>query len=63
MQEIDFAACEVSVAGDRASAGCSGNARFVPKVGNKTPRVEARTWEFDLRKVNQQWRIERVGSQ
>ena len=62
MQEIDFAACDVNVAGDRASAGCTGNARYVPKVGSKTPRVENRVWNFDLRKNGTDWRIERVES-
>lgn len=62
MQEFDFAACDVSLDGDRASVGCSGNARYVPKVGNKTPRVDSRVWEFDLQKVDQRWRIESVVS-
>lgn len=61
-QQVDFAGCEISVTGERASAGCSGNMEFVPKVGNKTPRLEARTWSFELRKSGAQWTIEAVES-
>lgn len=60
MQEIDFAACDFRVNGDRAAAGCTGVARFVTKVGNKTPRIESRFWNFDFRKSGQSWRIEKI---
>jgi hypothetical protein len=61
-QQIDFAGCDISVAGERASAGCSGNAEFVTKVGSKTPKLETRTWSFELRKTGSQWTIEGVES-
>jgi len=61
-QQIDFAACEIWVDGQRASAGCSGNAEFVTKVGSRSPRLEARTWSFELRKTGSQWTIEAVES-
>jgi hypothetical protein len=61
-QQLEFAGCEISVAGERASAGCSGNMEFVPKIGNRTPRLEARTWSFVLRKSGAQWTIEAVES-
>jgi hypothetical protein len=60
MQEIDFAACDFRVNGDRATAGCTGVARFVTKVGSKTPRIESRFWNFDFRKSGQSWSIEKV---
>jgi hypothetical protein len=62
MQQFEFAACDISITGERALAGCSGNARYVPKVGNKNPRVESRVWEFELRRIDQQWTIEAVAS-
>jgi hypothetical protein len=62
-QEVDFAGCQISVTGVRATAACNGNARFVPKVGNKTPRREPRTWTFEMRKANQQWTIDKVNVQ
>jgi hypothetical protein len=62
MQEFEFAACDISIAGERASADCAGNARYVPKVGNKNTRVESRVWQFGLRRVDQQWKIETVTS-
>ena len=61
-QQIDFAGCDISIAGERASAGCSGNAEFVTKVGSRTPRLETRTWSFELRKTGSQWTIEAVES-
>ncbi len=60
MQELVFSHCEVAVTGTRAIADCSGTARYAPKVGNKSARVEPREWQFDLRRVNNQWRIQDV---
>lgn len=60
MQQFEFAACEVSIAGDTASANCSGNAQFAAKVGNRSPRVESRVWRFELRRSSGQWRIQTV---
>jgi DUF917 family protein len=62
-QEFDFSGCQVSVSGARATAACNGNAQFVPKVGNKSARREARHWTFEMRKANQQWVIDKVNVQ
>jgi DUF917 family protein len=61
-QTLDFDKCAIAVTGARAVASCGGNARYVPKVGNKSPRTEARQWRFSLRKVNEEWLIESVAS-
>src|SRR5204862_3240391 len=39
-QEFEFAGCQISVVGVRATAACNGSARFVPKVGNRNARRE-----------------------
>jgi hypothetical protein len=62
-QEFDFAGCQIAVTGSRATAACNGNARFVPKVGNKAGRREPRHWTFEMRKANQQWMIDKVSVQ
>ena len=61
-QEFTFGACDVSVAGARATATCSGQARYVPRVGSREARVEARHWTFNLRKLDGAWIIDRVTS-
>jgi hypothetical protein len=62
-QEFDFSGCQIAVTGARATAACNGNARFVPKVGNKSGRQEPRHWTFEMRKANQQWTIDKVNVQ
>lgn len=62
MQEFEFAACDVSIAGERASADCAGNARWVPKVGGKNARVESRVWHFELHRIDQRWQIDTVAT-
>ena len=59
-QTLEFDECAITVTGAGAVASCGGNARYVPKVGNKSPRTEAREWRFSLRKVNEEWLIEAV---
>ncbi len=61
-QTLEFDACAITVTDTRAVASCGGNARYVPKVGNKSPRTEVREWRFNLRKVTEEWLIEAVAS-
>jgi hypothetical protein len=61
-QQLDFETCFIAVNGARATAGCGGRARYVPKVGSRSVRDEPRQWTFNLQKVNGQWVIERVAS-
>jgi hypothetical protein len=57
---VSFEHCEIEVAAARAEAACSGRARYVPKVGSRTPKDEARQWRFSLRKSGDGWLIDRV---
>lgn len=57
-----FDACNVDVKGVLATASCRGRAQYVPKVGNKSPRVEMREWTFLLRRGPDDWWIQRVDS-
>ena len=56
-QDVSFDRCQIEVANDRAEATCNGTARYVPRVGSRTPRVDSREWRFNLVKVKDQWLI------
>ncbi len=56
-QLLTFENCEVRLRGEAASATCYGSARYVPKVGNRNPRVEPRVWNFTLHKAGD-WKID-----
>jgi hypothetical protein len=57
-QTLTFETCDVQFAGAAANATCRGTTRYVPKVGSRHPRVEARRWSFSLRKLESGWMIE-----
>jgi hypothetical protein len=57
-QTLTFDACDVRVRGEAATAICQGSARYVPKVGNRQPRVESHTWNFSLHKAGADWKID-----
>ena len=59
-QRIEFDKCQIAVEGLRAEASCDGRARYVPRVGNKSPRTEARHWRFTLLRREQEWLIDQV---
>jgi hypothetical protein len=59
-QNVSFDSCEIEIGGVAAQANCRGTARYVPKVGNKTPRDEARGWRFNLRRTYDGWIIDQV---
>ena len=59
-QEFDFSECQIALDNNRATAACGGTARFVPKVGNRSERVEFRRWTFQMRKADEQWTIAKV---
>jgi len=61
-QLLVFDTCNVDVKGVLATASCRGRAQYVPKVGNKSPRVEMREWTFLLRRGPDDWWIQRVDS-
>jgi hypothetical protein len=57
---VSFERCEIEIFTVLAEAECRGSARYVPKVGNRTPKDEARRWLFSLRKTGGGWLIDRV---
>lgn len=57
-QSLSFDACDVRVRGEVATATCHGSTRYVPKVGNRDPRVESRVWNFTLHKAGADWQID-----
>jgi hypothetical protein len=55
---MSFDDCDIQVSEtDRAEAVCSGSARYVPRVGSRTPRVDQREWHFNLVKQRDEWLI------
>jgi hypothetical protein len=59
-QPFDFTDCKIQVAGDVASAGCTGKAR-VAESGGETASA-SRTWSFDLSRAGRDWQINKVES-
>jgi hypothetical protein len=57
-QSLTFENCDVRLGDAAATASCSGSTQYVPKVGSRVPRVEARQWSFTLRKRGAAWEIE-----
>ena len=58
-QDIDFEQCDVQVDGAAARAACRGTSTWVPRVGERRPRRDAREWTFRLaRDRDAQWRIQ-----
>jgi hypothetical protein len=58
--DLSFENCQIEVFSGLAEAACSGRARYVPRVGNRTPRDEAHRWTFSLRKAAAGWLIDGV---
>ena len=58
LQRLTFDDCDVQVRGTTGLATCRGTMLYVPKVGSRDPRREARVWTFDLRKVGENWQID-----
>lgn len=56
-QELRFDRCDLTVNGGSAQAACSGQAVYVPRIGNQSPRATAREWTFELKKLDQRWTI------
>jgi hypothetical protein len=59
-QTITFNRCEVNASDDVAEAVCTGRQQWVPKVGDRTPKSEARTWRFALGRDGGEWVIDGV---
>ncbi|MFN7917752.1 MAG: hypothetical protein U0Q55_20565 [Vicinamibacterales bacterium] len=56
-QRLTFEDCQIDLRGAAATAVCRGTARYVPKVGSRDPREDARVWTFNLRKNADAWVI------
>jgi hypothetical protein len=59
-QTITFNRCDVNASGETADAVCVGRATWVPKVGDRSPKSEQRTWRFALGRDGDEWVIDRV---
>jgi hypothetical protein len=59
-QNITFSRCEVNASGETAQAVCTGRATWVPKVGDRSPKSEPRTWRFALGRDDGAWVIDGV---
>jgi len=57
-QSLAFESCDISLQGQYATATCHGTSRYVPKVGNRAPRIEPRVWTFTLHKDEGDWKIQ-----
>ena len=59
-QELAFDTCLFEIAGESATAQCRGSATYTPKIGGRAARLEPRQWTFQLRKVDESWKIQSV---
>jgi hypothetical protein len=56
-QSVSFDDCAIDVQGATANASCRGTTSYVGKVGSREPRIEPRTWRFELRRDGEAWKI------
>ena len=59
-QELAFDTCLFEIAGEAATAQCRGSASYTPKIGGRAARLESRQWTFQLRKLDEGWKIQSV---
>jgi hypothetical protein len=59
-QTFDLEGCNITVAGAQAEADCAGNARYIPKVGNRRCVSSRDGGTSSLRQTNDQWFIDAV---
>ena len=58
-QNLEFKQCGINASGSSAVT-CSGIARYVRRIGNRTPQAEPRERTLRLRRVDAAWEIEQV---
>jgi hypothetical protein len=56
-QHVSLGTCRIDVAGAVARASCAGSATWAARIGDRSPRTEARQWSFDLARDGSAWRI------
>jgi hypothetical protein len=59
-ENLTFESCAISVFGQTATAVCVGTTSYVPKVGNKSARVDRQQWLISLRQAADAWVIDTV---
>lgn len=56
-QRVTLGNCRIEVNGATARASCAGSTTWAPKVGDGSPRTDARRWTFDLVRNSDSWKI------
>ena len=59
-QDVSFERCDLDIAGAKANAKCTGEIRYVQRVGDHTPRVRRLSWLFAFERVSDRWQIAQV---
>ena len=59
-QQLAFDRCDTQVRVAWATVTCNGRATWIPRIGNKAPRVESRRWTFTFEKLTTGWVIRQV---
>ena len=56
-QRVTLTRCDITIAGERATAQCAGGIEFIPRVGDPRPQSRNIDWTFDLNRSSGEWRI------
>jgi hypothetical protein len=59
-QDLSFDRCNLDIAGQKANARCTGEIRYVRRVGDQVTRVRRISWSFALERVSDRWLIAQV---
>jgi len=55
-----FDACDLTIAGTRATASCRGTASYLPSMGRRNNVMQARQWTLLLERSPERWEIQQV---
>ena len=61
-QDVSFDRCDLDITGVKASAQCTGEIRYVRRVGDQAPRTRRMSWSFALERVSDRWQIAQVNA-
>jgi hypothetical protein len=59
-QDVSFDRCDLDITGVKANAQCTGEIRYVRRVGDQEPRVRRMSWSFAFERVEDRWQIAQV---
>jgi hypothetical protein len=59
-QDVSFERCDLAIIGAKANAKCTGEIRYVRRVGDQTPRTRRLSWVFAFERVSDRWQIAQV---